>query len=910
VTSDPRHSSSPGPRDARDGQQDQAPARAGLPRGRQPRALEQGSAAPSPAPEENAEAAEGTPADAAEPTNWFSPQRRSGDAQGPETGPETRDGTSGRDGYQPGRHAESPPAGGQDRAAPQPPEQDWYGQAARDQRGPATYEPPAGFGAFDSGRPGQGQGDYGQPGYERQASAQPEYGQRDYRQQADDKPDFGPRPGNPVPANPLPANPLPANPWPGRQETASPQPGNYGTQAFNPPAFPPPGGYRPADEGRPAAPSAAYPPPGFGQPGFDQPGYSQPTSQQPGYRQPENGQQDNGQPAYGQQAYGQQNYGQQDYRQAGFAAPGYGPQAPPAGPPAPAGPGGDTGGGKRGAGSASGGSGGPGWARKHRKGLFAALAGTLAVVVAAALVVVFAVKRSTPEVPVFGMIPTGSTAQQDARQVTAAFLTDWEKGKLPKAAKLTAHPTAADTALAAYAKDLGLGQVAFALDSIKAAAGSSTAAPRETVTFAVRASVGSGTGSAAVRGPWDYHSSLVVYQKAGSNIWFVAWQPSVLAPNLTAATHLQTIEVAPTVEEVTDGDNADLASFGDPGLSNISALLKQKAPAGQGKPGLDVEIQTAAGKLVKGSQAVIANPENVTSVATTISSGAEEAAQSAVGMYKESSMVVLQPTTGKILAIANNDGGNDFALTAKVAPGSSMKVITSTALINAGVVSPSTSVACPKVYTVDGTAFHNDKNETEPAGTPFSYDFAQSCNNAFTQWYSDLYGKLAGTASTYYGLDQNWDIGISGVSASYFNAPASAASSELAQEAFGEGALTASPLAMASVAATVDNGTFEQPYLVAGTKRVTATPLPAATDADLKEMMRDVVTEGTAEGLGFGSTVYAKTGTADVTNQGQPNSWLIAFDTSQNVAVACLVLDAGYGASYAGPEVASFLSHY
>jgi hypothetical protein len=907
VTSDPRHSSSPGPRDARDGQQDQAPARAGLPRGRQPRALEQGSAAPSPAPEEKAEAAPGTPGDVAEPTNWFSPQPRSGDAQGPEAGPETRDAIPGRDGYQPGRHAQSPPAGGQDGPGPQPPEQDWHGQAARDQRdqrGPATYESPAGFGAFDSGRPGQGQGDYGQPGREPQVSARPEYGQRDYGQQ----------------------------PWPGRQETARPQPGDYGTQALSPPAFPPPGGYRPAEAGRPAAPPAADPQPGFGpppayrQPGFDQAGYSQPTSQQPGYRQPENGQQNSGQPAYdqqnygqqnygqqntGQPAYGQQNYGQQDYRQAGFAAPGYGPQAPPTEPPAPVGaPGGDAGGGKRGAGSVSGGSGGPGWARRHRKGLFAVLAGTLAVVVAAALVVVFVVKRSTPEVPVFGMIPTGSTAQQDARQVTAAFLTDWEKGKLPKAAKLTAHPTSADTALAAYAKDLGLGQVAFALNGIKAAAGSSTAAPRETVTFAVRASVGSGTGSAAVRGPWDYHSSLVVYQEAGSNIWFVAWQPSVLAPNLTAATHLQTTEVAPTVQEVTDGDNADLASFGDPGLSNISALLKQKAPAGQGKPGLDVEIQTAAGKLVKGSQAVIANPENVTSVATTISSGAEEAAQSAVGMYKESSMVVLQPTTGRILAIANNDGGNDFALTAKVAPGSSMKVITSTALINAGVVSPSTSVACPKVYTVDGTAFHNDKNETEPAGTPFSYDFAQSCNNAFTQWYSDLYGKLAGTASTYYGLDQSWDIGISGVSASYFNAPASAASSELAQEAFGEGALTASPLAMASVAATVDNGTFEQPYLVAGTKQVTATPLPAATDADLKEMMRDVVTEGTAEGLGFGSTVYAKTGTADVTKQGQPNSWLIAFDTSENVAVACLVLDAGYGASYAGPEVASFLSHY
>jgi cell division protein FtsI/penicillin-binding protein 2 len=211
---------------------------------------------------------------------------------------------------------------------------------------------------------------------------------------------------------------------------------------------------------------------------------------------------------------------------------------------------------------------------------------------------------------------------------------------------------------------------------------------------------------------------------------------------------------------------------------------------------------------------------------------------------------------------------------------------------------------------VNGNTFHNDKNESEPAGTPFITDFAQSCNNAFTSQYGHLYGALASTAKQYYGLNQKWDIGISGISASYFNAPADAAAGELAQEAFGQGALQASPIAMASVAATVATGTFEQPILVPGTKQVAATPLPAATDAGLKEMMRAVVTSGTAAGLGFGPDVYAKTGTADIEKQGKPNSWFLAFDSGQDVAVACLVLDAGYGAEYAAPEVQNFLSHY
>jgi cell division protein FtsI/penicillin-binding protein 2 len=275
-----------------------------------------------------------------------------------------------------------------------------------------------------------------------------------------------------------------------------------------------------------------------------------------------------------------------------------------------------------------------------------------------------------------------------------------------------------------------------------------------------------------------------------------------------------------------------------------------------------------------------------------------------------SSMVVIQPSTGRILAIANNNGQNDFALTAEVAPGSTMKVITSAALFNAGVLTPSSPVSCPTAYTVTGITYHNDKGDSEPAGTPFMTDFAQSCNNAFTQQWPHLSGALASTAREYFGLNQDWDIGITGKSSSYFNAPASASGSELAQEAFGQGDLIASPIAMASVAATVGHGSFEQPYLVPGTTQVTATPLPQTTDTYLKEMMREVVTTGTAAGVGFGASVIAKTGTADIQNQGKPNSWLIAYDSSQDLAVGCLVLNAGYGATYAGPEVQRFLSAF
>jgi cell division protein FtsI/penicillin-binding protein 2 len=272
--------------------------------------------------------------------------------------------------------------------------------------------------------------------------------------------------------------------------------------------------------------------------------------------------------------------------------------------------------------------------------------------------------------------------------------------------------------------------------------------------------------------------------------------------------------------------------------------------------------------------------------------------------------VVIQPSTGRILAIANNAGFNDYALTASVAPGSTMKIITATALINGGLASENSPVACPPTYTVQGVVFRNDDDGSEPDGTPLSTDFAQSCNNAFDRWWPQLSGRLASTARTYYGLDQPWNIGLPGTPASYFNAPASASGSELAEEAFGEGLLTASPLAMASVAATVDSGQFRQPVLLPGRPGISAQPLPPGTDAQLKDMMRDVVTEGTAAQDGFGPGVYAKTGTADIQGQDKPNSWMVAFDPDQDVAVAALVVNAGLGAKVAGPEVKTFFDGY
>jgi hypothetical protein len=498
----------------------------------------------------------------------------------------------------------------------------------------------------------------------------------------------------------------------------------------------------------------------------------------------------------------------------------------------------------------------------------------------------------------------------DAEQVATAFLQAWSSGAIGTAASLTDDPAAASASLTAYDQDLNLRQLTGTIVSSTAASAPGSSGAAEAVTFSLRATVAaSAAGGAPQSGTWAYHSTLTVYQAAGGARWLIKWDPAVVAPNLVAGQHLASVLVPPTATTVTDSAGNPLSSYGDAGLSRIATLLAGHAPTVPGTPGLTVQIEDSAGQAVPGSQAVI-TPPGAGRVVTTISPQAERAARNAVAEASGSAIVADQPSTGYILAIANNIQFNDFALTAAVAPGSTMKIITATALINDGLAAENSSVECPATFTVQGVTYTNDQGESEPASTPFSLDFARSCNNAFDRWGSQLNGQLASTATTYYGLNQPWNLGLPVTPVSYFNAPAGVSGSELAAEAFGEGQLTASPLAMASVAATVDSGQFRQPVLVQGTATVSASPLPAATDAQLRDMMRDVVTEGTAADIGFGPDVYAKTGTASVAGQEKPNSWMVAFDPGQDVATAALVLNAGYGARVAGPEVKAFFDGY
>jgi hypothetical protein len=526
-----------------------------------------------------------------------------------------------------------------------------------------------------------------------------------------------------------------------------------------------------------------------------------------------------------------------------------------------------------------------------------------------------------------GFQPTATTRAGDAQETAEAFLSAWQHGNLQQAADATDDPTAARSVLSSYKSGLNLsglvltvgnatatGSVTFTVDAkvgLPSTSSSATAAATPDTPATSATSVGSAASAAPVTATWDYSSKLTAYEKNGG--WWIKWSPSLVAPKLTASERLVSTAIQPGVGEVVDAAGKNLADYSDPGIENIAAALKQATPTRGGVPGIEVRLETSTGTPVKGSEIELSRPVNTGVVDTTFDSTVETAARTAVARHTDSSMVVIQPSTGHILAVANNDGGNDFALTARIAPGSTDKIITSTALLADGLLaSDRTHVKCPASLKVDGTVFQNSQGESLPASTPFLDDFAESCNAAFAQWYDKIGDStLAETAQKYYGLNEEWNLGT-GTAGPYYTLPASASGGELAQELFGQGQIVASPLAMASVAATVDTGEFKQPIFVPGIAQQAATALPANVKQGLWQMMQAVVShsDGTAYGVfkGVKSTVYGKTGTADVSGgQQNPNSWMVVFDPTLDVAIGCVVLDAGYGASFAGPEDASVL---
>ncbi len=324
-----------------------------------------------------------------------------------------------------------------------------------------------------------------------------------------------------------------------------------------------------------------------------------------------------------------------------------------------------------------------------------------------------------------------------------------------------------------------------------------------------------------------------------------------------------------------------------------------------GTPGATISVVRPGGASVATVATLPAVPG--TPVRTTIEPSVQEAAEAALaGEQKTAALVAVDASTGAVLAaVSVNSGGLDYALDGGFPPGSTFKVITSTALITHG-LTPQSSASCPPTVNEDGEVFHNAEGEA-PVATMLQA-FTESCNTAFIQLAThNLTAADLPAAAAMYGLARVPRIGLDAFAGSV---PQPTDEADLAATSIGQGRVLLSPLGMAMVAAAVDTGTVRAPRLVDGAPDDTAgtSQLPQAVVSDLHEMMASVVASGTAAGQGLPPGTYAKTGTAEygTTNPLKIDAWLMGFNGK--IAFAALVVNStGNGGPTCGPIVARFL---
>lgn len=329
----------------------------------------------------------------------------------------------------------------------------------------------------------------------------------------------------------------------------------------------------------------------------------------------------------------------------------------------------------------------------------------------------------------------------------------------------------------------------------------------------------------------------------------------------------------------------------------------------------------------------------------TLDLSLQRAALDALGDRK-GAVAVLDPETGGILALATaptfdaSTLGKDYATLLKdpdgplrnrasqdlYPPGSTMKLVTAAAALGHG-VEADTRYTCKGVTTYEGikiTDYHGAAHGTvgmKPA-------VVKSCNYYFARTALALGSRKLNETAEAFGFGRRWwdalhDPRILPLSiATSSMAPdmtATVPAGDLAQMGYGQSTVVATPLQMAMVPAAIANeGTLMSPYLVrqvrkGGTNEELSTfeskpvgyPMTRDAAEELSEMMRGVVTGGTARGASVsGLTVYGKTGTAQQ-GGGEDHAWFVGYAERDNntdrIAFAVVLERGGTGGRVAVP---------
>lgn len=314
--------------------------------------------------------------------------------------------------------------------------------------------------------------------------------------------------------------------------------------------------------------------------------------------------------------------------------------------------------------------------------------------------------------------------------------------------------------------------------------------------------------------------------------------------------------------------------------------LSEAAPVAKkltlGTPGWEIDSVDATGAQL---ETLAAQPaRDGTNVILTIDSAIQRTAEQVLGGTREPAVLVaIQPSTGEILAVAQNAAANaqgPLALTGQYPPGSTFKVVTATAGFDDNLITPLTRVDCSGQVIVDSRPIHN-YHSFDLGTVSLTEAFAKSCNTTFAKLATRMPDDALTRAASQYGIGR--DFVIQGLTTLTGKVPMADSMVQKAENGFGQGVVLVTPFSSALMAATAAGNDMPMPTLIRGTKTTIDQPAPprsATARTGIKTLMRAVVTEGTGTLLADSGNVSAKTGTADfIDAQGadHAHAWTLGF---------------------------------
>ncbi len=365
----------------------------------------------------------------------------------------------------------------------------------------------------------------------------------------------------------------------------------------------------------------------------------------------------------------------------------------------------------------------------------------------------------------------------------------------------------------------------------------------------------------------------------------IAWRADLVFPGLSPGSHLHSVIRMPARATILARDGTILAK-GDSRGSNVPDVAGQVVgdlggiPAAQlaayeergipadtkiGASGLerifDRQLLGRPGGTLLAGRTVLAhtNAHQGHAVHTTVSIPLERAATAALG-NRLGGVVAIRPKTGEVLAFAG------IAFSGLQPPGSTFKIITTTAALQAHAAKPSTVFPYASFATLSGVKLNNANGEN--CGGTLALAFATSCNSVFAPLGAKLGAQKLVSMAERFGF--NTPPGIAAAAESTLP-DAGDIGDDLAvgSSAIGQGKVQATTLQMGLVAATIAmKGKRPRPTLLwhahpqpAPTTQVTTAHIART----VKQLMIGVVREGTGTQAAIpGVTVAGKTGTAEL----------------------------------------------